>query len=42
VKKTPAGATIHEMVEKNDEGPIIAQKQVEFSEHNTGYDLFFL
>ena len=36
----PAGATIHEMDEKIDNGNIIAQEEVEVLEHDTGGSLY--
>jgi methionyl-tRNA formyltransferase len=39
-EQTPAGATLHEITEGIDEGPIIAQKRVEYSLYETGGDLF--
>ncbi len=39
-EKTPAGATLHEMAEKVDTGPIVAQTQVTFAEYETGHAVF--
>lgn len=37
---TPAGATLHEITEKVDAGPIVAQVRVESYPHDTGGSLF--
>ncbi|MEW6584684.1 MAG: formyltransferase family protein [Nitrospirota bacterium] len=39
-EQTPAGATLHEITEKIDAGPIVAQMQVEYFPHDTGGSLF--
>lgn len=39
-ENTPAGATLHEIVEAVDEGPIIEQRQVEYFGYDTGETLF--
>ena len=39
-EETPAGATIHEIVAKVDQGPIVDQIPVEYYPHDTGYTLF--
>ena len=38
-ERTPAGATLHEMSQRVDEGPIVAQIQVEYYPHDTGGSL---
>lgn len=37
---TPAGATLHEITAGLDEGPIVAQVEVPYTEQDTGYTLF--
>jgi methionyl-tRNA formyltransferase len=39
-EKTPAGATLHELTEGVDEGPIVEQIRVEYHSYDTGGDLF--
>jgi methionyl-tRNA formyltransferase len=39
-EQTPAGATLHEIIEELDAGPIIAQIQVEYFPYDTGGSLF--
>ena len=39
-EKTPAGATLHEVDERLDTGPIVAQLRVEATETDTGGSLF--
>jgi methionyl-tRNA formyltransferase len=39
-EQTPAGATLHEITEGVDEGPVVAQKQVEYYPYDTGGLLF--
>lgn len=39
-EQTPAGATLHEITEELDAGPIVAQIQVEYFSHDTGGSLF--
>jgi methionyl-tRNA formyltransferase len=39
-ENTPAGATLHEMMEQVDQGPIVEQINVEYETYETGYDLF--
>jgi methionyl-tRNA formyltransferase len=39
-ERTPAGATIHEMTEGVDEGPIVEQIRVDYSDYESGYSLF--
>jgi methionyl-tRNA formyltransferase len=38
-EQTPAGATLHEIIEGVDEGPVVAQIQVEYDEQDTGGSL---
>ncbi|HKO96131.1 MAG TPA: formyltransferase family protein [Pyrinomonadaceae bacterium] len=39
-EQTPAGATLHEISPGIDEGPIVAQTQVQYNEGDTGGSLF--
>jgi len=39
-EQTPAGATLHKITEGIDQGPIVAQTQVEYTAYETGWDLF--
>lgn len=39
-EQTPAGATLHKISPGVDEGPIVAQLQVEYYAHDTGESLF--
>lgn len=37
---TPAGATIHEVTEGIDEGPVVERVRVKYYKHDTGFSLF--
>jgi methionyl-tRNA formyltransferase len=39
-EQSPAGATLHEITERIDEGPIVAQTQVEYTIYETGFEVF--
>jgi len=39
-ENAPAGATLHEITLELDEGAIVEQVQVQYSDHDTGYTLF--
>lgn len=39
-EQTPAGATLHQVTEEVDKGPIVAQIRVEYSNYETGWEVF--
>lgn len=39
-ENTPAGATLHEMVEQVDRGPIVQQIKIDYGIYETGYEVF--